>query len=267
MDDPISANRTLWDSWVPHHVASDFYDVEAFVAGATSLDRLERDAAGDVGGRSLLHLQCHFGKDTISFARLGARVTGVDFSAAAIAEADRLAQRCAVPARFVEAEVTTLDLGERFDVVFTSNGVLGWLADLPAWGRVIARHLRPGGRFALVEGHPVMWLFDDDTTERALHVRYPYFDPGAPLRLSYRGTYAAPDADVESVEHAYVHSLGDVLGALLDAGLRIDSFVEHDVVAWRALPFMERDDEGFWGVPADVGHIPLSYTVIAHRPA
>lgn len=263
---PLESNRQLWDSWVPHHLASHFYDVETFVAGGTSIDRLEREAAGHVAGRTLLHLQCHFGKDTISFARLGAIATGVDFSSVAIAAARQLAGRCQVDVRFMAAEVTDLDLGEEFEVVFTSNGVLGWLPDLGAWARVIARHLRPGGRFALVEGHPVMWLFDEDTEERVLRVRYPYFDPGEPLRFAYRGSYAAPQADVDSVEYGYVHSLSDVLGALLTAGLRIESFIEHPMMAWQALPFMDQDDEGFWRVPADVGDIPLSYSVVATKP-
>jgi SAM-dependent methyltransferase len=267
----LEANRKLWDSWVPIHVGSEFYDVEAFRRGGISLDRLELEAAGDVAGKSLLHLQCHFGKDTISFARLGASATGADFSPAAISQARRLAGETGVPARFVESEVTALPdhLDGRFDVVFTSNGVIGWLPDLRPWGRVIAHFLASGGRFAIVEGHPVMFAFDDDDDDdlnRTPRPQHRYFATGEPLTFAYRGTYADFDADVDSVEHGWPHSMADVLSALLDAGLRIESFAEHPVLAWKAFRCMERDDEGFWRLPPGVGEIPLSFSLVARKP-
>lgn len=269
LDEHLDVNRQLWDSWVPHHLTSEFYDLEGFRAGDTSLDRVELAAVGDVRGVRLLHLQCHFGKDTISLARMGAQATGVDFSPRAIEAARGLAAEFAVDATFVESDIASLPdrLDGEFDLVFTSNGVIGWLPDLRRWGQVIAHFLAPGGRFVMVEGHPVMWLFDDEVTDERLVPRYPYFHRDEPLVLRYSGSYAVPDAPVDSEEHVWVHSVSDVLMALIEAGLTITSFEEHSTVAWRAFPFLQQGDDGLWRLPAHIdGEIPLSMTVTATKP-
>ena len=171
----VRANRDLWNAVTPHHVTSRFYDVEGFKAGRarrrTGLDELEVALVGDVRGKTLLHLQCHFGIDTICWAQRGATVTGVDFASEAIQAARRLAAEMGVPATFVESDVYDLpaNLQGRFDVVFTSHGVLGWLPDLERWGQVIARFLAPGGRFHLIEAHPFAWIFDDLRTDAELN--------------------------------------------------------------------------------------------------
>lgn len=263
-DEYIQANRRLWDTWADLHVASEFYDVEAFKAGRDSLDP-EDDELGDVTGRSLLHLQCHFGKDTLSWARRGATVTGADFSPRAIDAARALAAEIGVPATFVCAPIHELPsaLEGGFDIVYTSRGVLGWLPDLTRWGQVVAHFLAPGGMFFVHETHPTLFVFDDELPGAQLRVRYPYFATAAPLRFEYEGSYAVPDAKVRVVEYAFIHSLSEIMTALLDAGLRIVSFREHPEMYFRFMPCMVEVSEGRWRLPEDLPQLPLAFTLQA----
>lgn len=252
MDPYRAANRALWNAWTRINVRSKFYDVDAFAAGrGPDLDPIARAGPGDVRGKSLLHLQCHFGMDTIRWARHGATVTGVDFSEEAIAAARALAARMGVPATFAQSDVYELpaNLAGRFDVVFTSHGVLGWLPDLARWARVIARFLAPGGVFYLVEAHPVMYLFDDRLAEPDLRLLYPYFHGPEPIREEHHGCYASPDAPITSVEHVWLHTLSDIIGSLIRAGLRVESFEEYPFLPWRFFPWMEQDADGWWRLP------------------
>ncbi|NJO67654.1 MAG: class I SAM-dependent methyltransferase, partial [Rhodospirillales bacterium] len=164
MDERIAANRRVWDEWARINAASDFYDMAAFRAGETSLKPIELEEVGPVAGKSLLHLQCHFGQDTLSWARMGAKVTGVDLSPEAIRRAQALAGELGIDARFICSDVLALDaLGEEtFDIVFVSYGALIWLPDLDRWARTVARHLKPGGMLHLVEFHPMIMMLDDD---------------------------------------------------------------------------------------------------------
>jgi SAM-dependent methyltransferase len=249
----VSSNRDLWDAWTPHHVASGFYDVEGFVAdpAAHPLDAVVREVVGDVAGRQLLHLQCHFGLDTLRLALLGAHVTGVDFSHQAIAAARVVAERIGVPAVFVESDVRALPDEvplAAFDVVFTSYGVLSWLPDLRPWATSIASRLAPGGVFHLIEMHPALWIFDEEAPEPPLSVRYPYFS-GGPLRFDEHGSYAAPDADVTAVSYSWAHPFEEILGSLLAEGLVIESLREYPKIAWRHIPYMVQDGDGFWRLP------------------
>src|SRR5262247_2913851 len=174
-DEALEANRRLWDSWARINLASRFYDVEGFAAGrGRDLDSIALAGPGDVRGKSLLHLQCHFGMDTIRWARHGAAVTGVDFSTEAIAAARALAARMGVPATFVHSNIYELPskLDGRFDVVFTSHGVLGWLPDLDRWAQVVAHFLSAGGIFYVVDAHPVALCFDDRLKEPDLRLLY-----------------------------------------------------------------------------------------------
>ena len=269
MNEYVAANRRLWDAWTPYNVASRFYDVEGFKAGRrarATLDDLEIALVGDVTGKSLLHLQCHFGMDTIGWAQRGATVTGVDFSPAAIAAARALAAEMGVPATFVESDLyaTPHDLDGRFDVVFTSHGVLGWLPDLEGWAQVIARCLAPGGRFCVIEAHPFLMTIDEHRADRELRVTYPYFQGAEPIREEYRGCYAAPDAPIDSVEHVWVHPLSGILGALLRAGLRLESFAEYPFLGWRFIPWMEARPDGTWALPG--APLPLMFSLTATKP-
>lgn len=261
MTDFISINRTHWDVVTPGHVDSDFYDVESFKAGRDTIDSVEADLVGDVGGRSLLHLQCHFGLDTMSWTRRGASATGVDFSEVAIAAASSLATDLNLNTRFRVGNVLDLNLGEEFDLVFTSHGVLGWLPELRAWGETVARHLKPGGRLVLVDSHPVLWVFDDERIDGEMRIRYDYFSREA-LTFEETGSYANPDGPVtRTIER--LHPMEDVLEALISAGLTITGFREYDHVGWQALPHMERDDDGWWRLPAGTPRIPLMFSVTA----
>jgi SAM-dependent methyltransferase len=275
VDEFTRSNRALWDAWTRINIGSAMYDVEAFAAGrGRDLDPIARGGPGDVRGKSLLHLQCHFGMDTIRWARHGATVTGVDFSPEAIAAARVLAARMGVPATFVESDVYALPtkLDGRFDVVFTSHGVLCWLPDLDGWARVIARFLAPGGVFFIVDAHPVLQIFNDRLTEPDLRLLYPYFHGPEPIREEHAGCYADPGAPIESVEHVWLHTLSDIVGALLRAGLRIESFEEYPFLAWPFFPWMERGDDGWWhlpehaGLPTGRGSLPLMFSLGASKP-
>jgi len=272
MDEYLRANRALWDAWTPLNAASAFYDVEAFVAGrGRDLDPIALAGPGDVRGKTLLHLQCHFGMDTIRWARHGAVVTGVDFSPEAIRTARALAARMGVPATFVVSDVYDLpaQLDGRFDVVFTSHGVLSWLPDLDRWAGVIARFLAPGGVFFIVEAHPFLLCLDDRRTEPDLRLLYPYFHGPAPVREEHDGCYSTPDAPIKSVEHVWLHTMAEVIGAIARAGLVIESFEEYPYLSWRFFPWMERRDDRWWqlpehpGLPLGRGSLPLMFSLRA----
>jgi SAM-dependent methyltransferase len=221
----IRFNRQLWDKKTPYHLASDFYDVEGFLAGKESLNNIELDLLGDLSGKKVLHLQCHFGQDTLSLARKGAEVTGVDLSGKAIEAAVSLSAKMEVEARFIQANIFDLPevLDEKFDLIFTSYGVIGWLPDLQAWGALIANYLQAGGRFVIAEFHPVMWMFDDEIQK----IKYPYFNLGPIIEESIH-TYADSEAPIQQLAYNWNHSLADVLGALLSAGLQITDFQEYN---------------------------------------
>jgi SAM-dependent methyltransferase len=274
MDPYLEANRQLWESWTRINLGSRFYDVEAFASGrGGDLDPIARAGPGDVRGKSLLHLQCHFGMDTIRWASHGATVTGADFSAEAIRAARALAARMGVPATFVHSDLYELPsrLDGRFDVVFTSHGVLGWLPDLERWARVIAHFLVPGGLFYIVEVHPFALLFNDRLQEPELRLLYPYFHGPDPIRQEYRGCYTEPDARITSVEHVWLHTMSAVIGSLLRAGLRVESFEEYPFLSWRLFPWMEQRADGWWHLPEGLapgsGSLPLMFSLRAVRAA
>ena len=267
----VESNRVLWNTWADLHVGSDFYDVEGFLADPDSrpLDSIERELIGDVAGARLLHLQCHFGLDTLRFARMGAYATGVDFSENAIHAARDLSERSGIPATFVHADVTDLPLAVEqgsFDVVFTSYGTITWLPDLSPWASGIASRLKPGGRFHIIDMHPTLWVFDEELAEPPIRVRYSYFDCEA-VRFERTGSYAVPDADIVSVEHSWQHTFEDIVGSLRAQGLVIESLREYPKIAWQHMPFMVQDAEGFWVLPAGMPEIPLLFSVTARKPA
>jgi SAM-dependent methyltransferase len=266
----MDANRRLWDAWTPAHASSEFYDVDSFLAGRDTIDAVEAEGVGDVTGKTLLHLQCHFGLDTMSWARRGASaVTGVDFSHQAVALARSLASELDLPARFVETDVLdTLDQldGERFDVVFTSHGALSWLADLRPWAEVVAGALKPGGTFFVAEHHPSLWVFDEGVEDRELVFRYGYFDRET-LREEQTGSYAAPDSGVETVSYSWQHTFEELVGSLIGAGLRVTGLREYPYLSFSWFPYMEKGADGFWRLPAGMPDIPLMYSLTATRDA
>lgn len=270
-DHYMDANRRHWDEVVDIHVRSDFYDVASFKAGRSTLKQVEVTELGEVRGKTLLHLQCHFGVDTLSWARHeGAIVTGVDFSEAAIEQARALAAELEIAARFVHSNVYDLPnvLDERFDVVFTSYGVLCWLPDLDRWARVAAHFVRPGGTFYIVEAHPLLHVFDDTTGVDDLHVKYPYFATAEPLSFDYAGTYASGDATIENRRtYEFPHSLADIVSSLIDAGLRIEHLHEFPFSTSQFLPFTRRLADGTVRLTKHDGSVPLMFSIRATKPA
>jgi len=264
----LEANRRLWDDRVPIHVGSEFYGLAAFKAGAAVLHDFELQEVGEVAGKSLVHLQCHFGMDTLGWARQDAQVTGLDFSEAAIEAARSLAAELDIAARFETADVydAVAVLGERYDAVYTGRGALIWLPDLSRWARVVAELLRPGGFLYLTEFHPLTDMFADDSLE----IVRDYFGPPGGYELEDGMTYAETGertANVRSYE--WNHPLASVVGSLLDAGLQVDRFTEYPFTVYRRFPFLECEQRGarrIYRMPEGHRALPLMYSIKASKP-
>lgn len=277
MDDAaaLAANRANWDERVPVHLSA--YDVDGFVADPGRISTVVRDdlalmrphlSSGTCEGLSLVHLQCHIGLDTLSWARLGATVTGVDFSAASIDAARDIATRCGLPADFVVSDVAgaSTACAERFDVVYTSIGVLPWLPDLSVWAREVSRLLRPGGLFFVRDAHPLLGAVDPERTDGQLVLDRPYFFPGRPARYDDGTTYADSDARLESsTTFEWQHPLAEIVQAVLEAGLRITSLGEHRTIPWRALPHLVPTPGGYV-LGENLDRLPLTFSLTATTP-
>lgn len=268
MDDHLSANHDLWNAWTDLHESSEFYDLPGFKSGKSSLRPVERAELTDVAGRSLLHLQCHFGFDTLSWARKGAIVTGVDFSDRSIALARSLSAELSIPASFVCSDIDRLPevLSGQFEIVFSSYGVLPWLRDLGRWAEVIAHFLAPHGIFYLVDDHPAMrTLHTNDQGE--LTVASGYFFTPEPSRIAARGSYAAPGDAQTPLREWYIwnHSLSEILGSLLGAGLRIEFLHEFPFAMRAKFPGMQRGEDGVWRFK-NPPEFPLLFSVQARKP-
>jgi len=265
-------NRASWDDRAAAHAASPDYAVERFITDPTFLSEVVRfdvPLLGDIRGLRGVHLQCHIGTDTISLARLGASMTGVDFSSASLAQARRLSEQAHTPVEFVESNVyDALDVleRERYDLVFTGIGALCWLPDIARWAGVVAALLRPGGRLFIREGHPMLWALDEARTDD-LVVGYPYFEQPEPLVDDDGGTYVATDVEfTQNLSHSWNHGLGETVTALLDNGMEITRLVEHDSVPWDALPGqMEKDERGEWRLGDRPWRLAHSYTLNATK--
>jgi SAM-dependent methyltransferase len=268
VDPQLDANRANWNERVAIHAQSRFYDVEGWLREAPGPPSREIDVIGDVSGKSLLQLQCHFGMDALRWARAGATVTGLDFSPAAISEATSLASRTGLSDRatFVCANVYDAPRvlsGQRFDVVYVSLGSLEWLPDISAWGSVVADLLLPGGRFYLHDVHPFSSCFDD-AGERVV---YGYFEePEHPFVDDYSFSYTDGSEMATTRTYEWNHSIGEVLTALTSRGLVVDSFVEHDWTLFQQFPWLIENAEGLATIPKGRPRIPLSYTIVAHAP-
>lgn len=261
-DHYIHKNRAGWNNKVATHLQSDFYDVPGFLQGKSSLQEIERRLLGDIKGKSVLHLQCHFGLDTLSLGRMGAEVTGVDLSDQAIKEARQLAEQSGITARFVCCDIYELPkhLEGEFDMVYTTYGTIGWLPDLNKWASLISRYLKPGGELLFVEFHPVVWMFDEDFSK----VGYDYFNT-QPIVETETGTYADPNAPLEQEFVSWNHSLGEVLGSLLKAGLEITFFEEYDYSPYNCFKNLKEEEAGRYRL-AQLDHkIPMVYALKARK--
>ena len=267
----IRANNELWDEWTRIHETSTFYDLDGFKRGGIRLRPYELEEIGPVEGLELLHLQCHFGIDTLSWARLGAKVTGADFSRAAIELARSVATEIGIgDARFVQSDLYELPavLDGQFDLVYTSRGVLGWLPDIRRWAEVATHFVRPGGRFYITEIHPVAQALENEgVAPGEIVVGYPYWEHVEPLSFPVTGSYADRDAEVgEHTEHAWNHGLGEVVTALIDAGLRIESLREYPFVDW-PIDFLVESPDGTYRLPGSFpGELPLFFSILATKP-
>ena len=266
MDDQLKANRSLWDEWTEINARSEMYDLPGFLAGRSSLHPLELAEVGAVEGKSLLHLQCHFGMDTLSWARLGAQVTGVDFSPGAISLARKLAAECKLKARFIECSLFDLPqhLDETFDIVFTSYGVLAWMPDLRRWAETAARHVKPGGFFYIVELHPFASMFDEN--DPALKIVFPYFAEGG-VECELGGSYSDRSSTVRQKNHyEWCYPLGEVVTRLIEAGLRIEYLHEFPWTVYDQYTFLEKGSDGLYRLPGGAQTIPLLFSLKAAKP-
>jgi len=261
-DDYIKKNKHAWNQRTPVHINSAFYDLPAFIEGKSSLKQPELVLLGDIRGKSVLHLQCHFGQDTLSMARMGAQTTGIDLSDHAIEEARKLNTGLGLDASFICCDLYSLPdhLDEQFDIVFTSYGTIGWLPDLNRWAAVINRFLKKDGRFIMVEFHPVVWMFDNDFT----HIRYSYFNTEA-IEEPLENTYADRTAILHGEEVSWNHSLDEVLGSLLNNNLQLTGFKEYDYAVYNCFSNMEIAGEDVFRIKSAGDRLPLMYSVTAKK--
>jgi len=261
-EDYIEINKRSWNNRVGSHLKSDFYDVEGFLRGRSSLNSIELELLGDVKDQSILHLQCHFGQDTISLARLGASVTGVDLSEKAIESAVQLAEKANVKAAFICCDIYDLPnhLDERFDIVFTSYGTIGWLPDLNKWAEVVSRFVKPQGKFVFAEFHPVVWMFDDNFKS----IAYSYSNTG-PIVETESGTYAARDADIKIENVNWNHGISEVISSLLKSGLEINSFNEFDYSPYNCFNHTIESEPKKFRIKHLGEKIPMVYSILATK--
>jgi SAM-dependent methyltransferase len=273
----IEENRSHWDKLAPIHArgsGSPFYRIEEFLAGETKLAPWELDEVGPVTGKSLLHLQCHIGLDTLSWAREGAAVTGLDFSPASIKEARLLAKECKVEARFVEALVQdaaeVLD-HELFDIIYTGRGAICWLPDLDIWAEQCAALCQPGGIFYMEESHPTLDLFDFKPDSGGKKTLQPHYDPFqcGPVSETIEGTYADRDAATGlTTSHAWDHSIGEVVNALTKAGFDFVHLHEREFAFFEPWPgVFEPHSPNLWKFKDGEVRFPVSYTLKMRRRA
>ena len=272
--DWAAMNRANWDERAPAHAASAGYALDSFRTEPEYLSdvvRFDRERLGDIGGLRGLHLQCHIGTDTLSLHRLGARMTGLDFSPPALTEARALAASVSADIDYVEADVYAAveELGAgRFDLVYTGVGALCWLPDIARWGALVADLLAPGGRLFVREGHPMLWTIEDPRPDGLLVVDSPYFETPKPLVFDEPGTYVETETDfVHTRSASWNHGLAEIVTALLGAGLTLTAFCEHRSVPWQALPGMMTDlGGGEWRLTDRPDRLPLTYTLQATKP-
>ncbi|WP_456438001.1 class I SAM-dependent methyltransferase [Psychroserpens sp.] len=244
-EDYFEVNRQTWNEKVKIHSKSNMYDLDAFKNGKSSLMAYELNALGNVQGKTLLHLQCHFGQDTLSWSRAGAKCVGVDLSDEGIELAKSLNKELQLDAEFVRCNVldTSKHVKQLFDIVFTSYGVIGWLPDLKPWGKMIAERLKKGGTFYMAEFHPIVWMFDYLNGKQVM--KYGYMQEDA-IYEEYEGTYANQDSKMISKEYGWNHGLSEVINALIEAGLKIDFLNEYDESPYNVLPDLVETKSGYF---------------------
>ena len=253
----LDSNKRLWNERTKHHLKSEFYDLKSFLNGANSLNQIELELLGDVKDKTILHLQCHFGQDSLSLSRMGAKVTGVDFSEEAILAANNLTSQLVLNAQFICCDLYDFPNhnAAQFDVVFTSYGTIGWLPDIDKWAAVVANSLKQGGSFVFVEFHPVVWMFDNQFQE----LQYAYFKR-EPI-VEEEGTYTDTESSFSMTSIGWNHSIDEVLQPLLDNGLQLLSFKEFDYSPYNVFPDMMEVYPKRFQFKTRKGIIPLVYAL------
>jgi ubiquinone/menaquinone biosynthesis C-methylase UbiE len=262
MKDYLEINKHSWNNRLESHLNSDFYQLEDFLKGANSLKEIELGLLGNIEGKSILHLQCHFGQDSISLSRLDAKVIGVDFSDKSIHKAKELAKECKVDTQFICSDVYDLKdfLDREFDIVFTSYGTISWLPDLSKWADIIQHFLKPKGKFIFVEFHPVIWMFDDELEK----VQYHYFNKEAIIEME-EGTYADKSANIKQKYACFNHGLAEVFNSLKDSSLKVSSFEEYDYSPYSIFSGMQAIEKGKFQIKKFSNKFPLVYSLVAQK--
>ncbi|RLD85180.1 MAG: SAM-dependent methyltransferase [Bacteroidetes bacterium] len=258
----LNINRNLWNQKVDFHIKSDFYDVPGFLKGNSSLNKIELDLLGDITDKSILHLQCHFGQDTISLDRMGAKVTGIDLSNEATDQAKLLAEKSNSEADFICCDIYDLPnhLDKQFDIVFTSYGTIGWLPNLNKWAQIISKYLKPGGMFVFAEFHPVVWMFDENLEK----IKYSYFNSGAIIETE-TGTYANKDANIEAEFITWNHSISEVVNSLISNGLEINSLDEYNYSPYDCFNKTIEISPNKFRIKHLKNKIPMVYSIVATK--
>ncbi|NHJ85001.1 MAG: class I SAM-dependent methyltransferase [Asgard group archaeon] len=262
-------NKKMWDEFTILHKDSETYKTKEFLEGKSTLSKIELGEIGDlVKGKALLHLQCHFGLDTLSWAREGAIVTGVDMSEESIKLARSLADKTNLEANFIQSNIYDLPqaLDEKFDIVFTSYGVLCWLDDLDKWAKVIAHFLKPGALFYIAEFHRFTWVFDWDAKDD-FALKRSYFHDSSPLTYTIEGSYAKTEKRTKEkvTGHEWAHSMSDVINALINAGLIIKQMNEFPYTTFQSFPFLKQSDDGLWYYDNPKIQLPLTFSIMAEK--
>jgi 2-polyprenyl-3-methyl-5-hydroxy-6-metoxy-1,4-benzoquinol methylase len=265
MKDPIDyikINKATWNNKTDVHIASDFYDVTSFLEGKSSLNSIELELLGDVTDKKILHLQCHFGQDSMSLARMGAIVTGLDLSEKAISRANEFATKLHLDVSFICCDIYDAPnfLEEKFDIVFTSYGTIGWFPDLDKWAKIVSHFLNPNGKFIMADFHPVVWMFDNDFKE----VFYNYFNV-APIIEDESGTYADRYSEISAQTVTWNHPTSELLNALIDNGLEINSFNEYDYSPYNCFNETIEFEKGKFRIKHFENKIPMVYSLLANK--
>ena len=259
-------NLKRWNELVDINIKSKMYDLEGFMSGQTSLLAIELEELGDVKCKSLLHLQCHFGMDTLSWARLGARVTGVDFSDKAISFARELSNKLKIPAKFIESNIYDIPkvLDEKFDIVFTSYGTICWLPNIVKWAQIISNCLKLGGIFYIIDGHPFGFIIDEK--QEPFKVGFNYFSEGNPVFFDEGGTYADPLANLKNqASYQWDHPMSEIINALIIADLELEFLHEFPFTFFKIHPDMKEREDGYWEFINLEFTVPMMFSIKAHK--
>lgn len=258
----FDTNKNAWNNKTKVHLKSPFYDIEGFKKGNSSLKFIELEELGDVKNKSMLHLQCHFGQDSLSWQRLGAKVTGVDFSEESIKAAKELNEELNLDAKFICSNIYDLEnhLDEKFDIVFASYGTIGWLPDFKEWGRLISRYLKRGDVFYIVEFHTMLWMFDDDFK----NLECSYFNYGE-IKEEVSGTYADLNAPLKQVQYGWNHPLSEIVNSLIDNGLEIEFLHEFPFSVYDVFPNSVQGEDGWWRIKGLENIIPMMFSIKARK--